>query len=120
MTDVPPRPESVGDAPPARRGVLYPEHYLWYVLVSALDLIVTHTVLSYLGFEEANTIADRVIDAAGFGGLIAFKFATVLFVVLICEIVGARRPRVGRLLATAAIAISVVPIAIALLQLVLF
>jgi len=103
----------------ASRPVRYPDHYLWYVLAASLDLMVTNTLLNFHGFQEANAIAATVIDMGGFAGLIAFKFATVALVVLICEFIGERRPIVGRKLATAAIGISAAPVAIAFLQIVL-
>ncbi len=102
--------------PDARRHVLYPDRYVWYVLVSSLDLIMTNTVLNYLGFYEVNTIAQKAIEWMGFWGLIGFKFATVILVVLICEWVGCRRRELGRKLATWAVVISAFPVVAALAQ----
>jgi len=100
-------------------GVRYPDRYLWFVLVSSLDLMLTNTALNYFGAVEVNTIAQRVIEAWGFWGLIGLKFGVVVFVVAICEIVGRRNDRAGARLATAAIAISAMPVVLAVAQLVL-
>jgi hypothetical protein len=103
---------------PLRRHVLYPNQYAWYVLVSSLDLMMTNTVMNYFGAHEVNTIADRAIAWAGFWGLIGLKFATVVLVVAICEFVGGRRPALGKKVAEWAVAISAVPVVIALAQVV--
>ena len=96
--------------------VLYPAQYVWYVLASSLDLITTHTVIRHFSAIEVNTIADRAIRLFGFWGLIGLKFGTVVLVVLICEYVGRRRPRLGKKIAEWAVAISAVPVAVALIQ----
>jgi len=99
-----------------RGGVLYPQRYLWFVLVSSLDLMLTNTMLNYFGAVEVNTIAQRVIDAWGFWGLIGMKFGVVVLVVGICEIVGRQRERAGRRLASIAIGLSALPVLLALAQ----
>ena len=99
--------------------VLYPTQYVLYVLVSSLDLITTHTVMRHFGAVEVNTIADRAIKMFGFWGLIGLKFGTVVAVVLICEYVGRRRPRTGLKIAEWAVAISAVPVVVAVLQVVM-
>jgi hypothetical protein len=101
-----------------RRHVLYPNQYVWYVLVSSLDLIMTNTVMHHLGAREVNTIADTAIRWFGFWGLIGLKFATVMVVVGVCEYVGVRRPRLGRKIAEWAVAISAVPVVVAIVQVV--
>lgn len=99
-----------------RRHVLYPERYAWYVLASALDVIITVTVLVHLGAEEINTFAQKSIDLFGTWGLIGLKFLSVILVVTICEFVGRRRPRAGSRLASAAIGLSLIPIGAATAQ----
>jgi hypothetical protein len=103
---------------PLRRHVLYPNQYVWYVLVSSLDLIMTNTVMTHFGAREVNTIADKAIQWCGFWGLIGLKFATVLLVVGICEHVGRKRPVLGKKIAEWAVAISAVPVVIAVVQVV--
>ena len=98
------------------RPVLYPDQYAWYILASALDIMVTVTVLTHLGAREVNMLAQRSIDLFGTWGLIGLKFASVVLVVGICEFVGRRRPRAGRRLAMAAILISLIPVVSAMIQ----
>jgi hypothetical protein len=96
--------------------VLYQNHYVWFVFVSALDVMLTWVVLFHDGFE-ANLIADFIIGRYGLGGLVLYKFAIVAFVVCLCEVIGRRRYSAGRRLATWAVAITCVPVAMALAQL---
>lgn len=98
------------------RGVLYPTLYLWYILVSSLDLMLTNTMLNYFGGIEVNTIADWFIRVWGFWGLIGFKFATVVVVVGVCEFVGRRHPDLGRRIALWALVVSSLPSVAALAQ----
>jgi len=90
--------------------------YVWFVLVSALDIMVTVTLLVHLGAQEVNSFAQWSIEQFGTWGLIGLKFLCAILVIVICEIVGRRRPRVGRGLALAAIFLSLLPIAAALVQ----
>jgi uncharacterized membrane protein len=98
------------------RPVLYPDQYAWYIFASALDIMVTITVLVHLGAREVNMLAQRSIELFGTWGLIGLKFLSVILVVGICEFVGRRRPRAGKRLATAAILISLVPVFSAIIQ----
>jgi uncharacterized membrane protein len=100
----------------SRRPVLYPDQYAWYIFASALDIMVTITVLVHLGAREVNMLAQRSIELFGTWGLIGLKFLSVILVVGICEFVGRRKPRAGQRLATAAILISLVPVFSAIIQ----
>ncbi|MFT5423023.1 MAG: hypothetical protein ACI89L_000796 [Phycisphaerales bacterium] len=103
------------------RPVRYPNAYCWYVLVCALDLMLTNTVIHYAGAIEANGIAARAIEVAGFWGLIGFKVSTMIVVLLACELIGEacarkRHPRdTGLRLAEWAVAISAIPVVLTLL-----
>jgi short subunit fatty acids transporter len=99
------------------RHVLFPDHYCWYVLVCVLDLVLTNTLINHFGAIEVNGLAARVIETGGFWGLIAFKMATAVLVIAICERVGRARPTAGRRLAEWAIAISAVPSVLSAAQL---
>ena len=105
---------------PSLRGrpLWYPNHYTWFVFISALDVMLTWVIL-YFGGWEANHVADFVIGRFGLPGLVTFKFGIVVFVIVLCEIVGRRRPRSGKRLAEWAIAITCIPVVIALYQLLL-
>ncbi len=103
------------DIPP----MLFPSQYVWFVFVSALDILVTWTILSLDGVE-LNALADAVIVQRGATGLILYKFALVLFVIINCEVIGRRRARAGFKLAEWSVALSVIPVFVGLWQLGLY
>ena len=88
----------------------YQNSYVWLILVSALDLILTMLVLFVWDGHEVNPVAAAVIAQMGYVGAIGLKFGIVILVILICELIGRRSDRDGRTLATGAILISVVPV----------
>lgn len=94
----------------------YQDLYVWLVLVSALDIMLTWVIL-YLGGYEVNGVAAYVIHHFGLGGMVTFKFIMVIVVVLICESLGKRSQSAGKRLAQIAIALTCIPIAVALAQL---
>ncbi|MHC5113995.1 MAG: DUF5658 family protein [Planctomycetota bacterium] len=98
--------------------MLYPNAYVWFVFVSALDIMLTWAILA-AGGAEVNPIAARVINAWGLPGAIAFKFSLTIFVILVCEVSGRYRPRTGRNLAYLAVGISSVPVVYSLMLLVI-
>ncbi len=89
----------------------YQNSYVWLVLVSALDVMLTLVVLVGLDGYEVNPVAAAVIHHKGFAWAIVFKFAIVVLVILICEAVGRLEDRTGRTLAKAAVFISALPVA---------
>lgn len=97
--------------------VLFPDHYCWYVLACAIDLVLTNTMLHHFGGIEVNGLAARIIEAGGFGGLIAFKMATAVLVIAICEHIGRVRQATAKRVAEWAIAISAIPSVLSLTQL---
>jgi hypothetical protein len=97
--------------------MLYQRAYLWFVLVSALDITFTWTIIS-LGGKEVNAVADAVIAHTGFAGMMIYKFCLVLLVVVICEVVGRHRRALGRVLASWSVAITAIPVVLSLVQLV--
>jgi hypothetical protein len=103
-----------------RHGVLYPNHYCWFLLLSALDIMLTHKILNefrHMGGRELNTFADFLIARAGLWGAIGLKCASVVVVVAILEFVGRRRPTLGRTLMNCVLAMAIVPVSFALVQL---
>lgn len=98
------------------RNALYPDQYAWYVLASSLDIMLTYVIVWKLGGREVNAIAQHFINALGHWGLILLKFATIILVVAICEVVGRANRASGRRLAIAAICISALPVGAAILQ----
>lgn len=93
------------------RPVRYPKLYPWFVLLASLDVVLTWMLLG-LGGREANMLAAQIITGAGLTGAVALKAASVLTVVLICEVVGRRHDQAGRRLAFAAVGLSALPVAI--------
>lgn len=84
--------------------------YVWLVFVSSLDVMLTWRILDR-GGTEVNPVAALVIDAWGMHGAIAFKFAVMTGVIVMCEALARMRMSAGRFLATAAVAISAAPVA---------
>lgn len=111
-----PRAHSRGPVGWLKRHALYPNLYAWYVLASSLDIMLTHMILSRFGGWEVNILADKLLQKYGLWGLIGLKYATVLVVVAVCEIIGRHSQGTGRRLAITAIAISSMPVGIGLLQ----
>ncbi len=100
----------------SRRPVLYPNLYAWYILASSLDIMLTYAIVWKFGGREVNAVAARLIERFEHWGLIGLKFATVVLVVAICELVGRRNPGLGRRLAIAAIGLSAFPVGAGLVQ----
>ena len=98
--------------------MLYPSAYKWFVFFSAVDVVLTWFIL-LLGGTEVNVLADAVIGYAGLKGILIYKFCLAILVVLQCEVIGRRRPRVGRNLARVAVAITSVPVILSIAQLIL-
>ncbi len=98
--------------------MLYPKAYKWFVLFSAADVVLTWLILQ-LGGTEVNVIADTVIATGGLRAILIYKFSLAVTVVLICEVIGRRRPRTGRRLASVAVAVAALPVVISIAQLVM-
>jgi hypothetical protein len=96
--------------------MLYPTCYIGFVLLSALDVMLTWTILS-LGGVEVNPIAGAVIDHGGLQGMTTFKFCLVMLVIVFCEWIGRRRRRTGMRVAEACIAITSIPVILSLVLL---
>ena len=77
-------------------------HVLLFVLLSAVDLLLTTSLLMRKGdcIGEGNPVADGVLQRFGWQGFVAFKLACVLTVVTIVLAVSRARPRVARRLMT--------------------
>lgn len=115
VADMPP-PEHRGPWSPTRP-VLYPNVYVWFLFVAALDLICTWMILA-LGGAELNWLARLVIDAGGLWGTSAYKFGLAVIIIGVCEFVGRRRFALGRRLAKTAVLITCVPVVVAMTQLI--
>ncbi len=101
---------------PLFRVARYPQAYVWFIFVSALDLMMTWVVL-YFGGREVNVLADYILERWALTGMVVYKFTLVVFVIFICEVVGHYRPRLGRRLSIFAVLITLVPVIIAITHL---
>ncbi len=103
-----------------RQPILYPKMYSAYIALAAMDVLFTMVIVTILGGIEVNPIANWVLDKGQHTGLTFFKFGTVMFVLVACEVVGRRRLHLGRSLAEWAIAINMIPVGVAVYQLASF
>ncbi len=92
-----------------REAVLYPDAYAWFVLFASMDIMLTVLIL-LMGGYEMNSVAAWVIRAFGLVGLVVYKFALVIVVVLVCELIGRVRHEVGRRVAVASIVLTLAPV----------
>jgi hypothetical protein len=102
----------MSDHPPQsilRSVVLYPNQYVWFVFLSAMDVLLTAVALRF-GAYEANILAAWLLRKLGVAGLILLKFTAVPTVILLCEFIGRRKPATGRRLAEWVVALAAVPI----------
>jgi len=100
-----------------RRPVLYPRLHPWYLLLATADVLLTWLILSAFDGVELNPIAARVIHLHDKWGALALKFATVMFVMWVCEFVGQRKRDTGRSLLLAAVLLNCVPVGVSVAQL---
>lgn len=90
-------------------GVHFPNLYLWLVFLSALDVVLTRVILYFDG-KELNPIAGWIIARGGQLGMSLFKFAIVVFVILICEYTAKMDRKMSRRLALAGCLITAIPV----------
>lgn len=98
--------------------LLFARTHLLFVLAAVLDVSFTWTVLSR-GGDELNPIADLILTYRGFGGMVAFKFALVTFIIVCTEVVGRRKRIKGRLLSALTPMITLIPVVYAIRELTL-
>ncbi|HZK81975.1 MAG TPA: DUF5658 family protein [Humisphaera sp.] len=97
------------------RKLIFQDAYVWLILVSALDIMCTWMILWNNGVE-INPLARRLIFL-GPKGLVIYKFMLIVFIIGLCEVVGRRNRKAAHILVTAAIGLTIIPVAIALAQL---
>lgn len=94
------------------RPVLFPRAYGFYIALAAMDVLFTTLILAK-GGVELNKLAAWVFQTHGVPGASAYKFGTVMVVLVACELAGRYRSgSMGRTLAHAAVIISLIPVAI--------
>ena len=102
---------------PPPRGMRYENTYVWLIFISCLDIMLTWVVLWH-GGKEANAIAAAILRRFGLPGIVLFKLAVVVFLILLCEQIGRRNHQTGHKFARAAVAISAIPVILAIVLLV--
>jgi uncharacterized membrane protein len=99
--------------------VLYPGQYLWFVLLSFMDVAMTAVILSVGGWE-VNSLANHFLSRFDLMGLVMLKVCIITFFLTVCEMVGRRNKLAGRRLVLAAILITMVPILVGSVELFLY
>ena len=94
----------------------YPSWYMWYIIVSTMDIVFTWCIL-HIGGSEANPVADAVIQYSGLPGVMTFKYCLVLVVILLAEITGRVKNESGLFIAQSGVTLTCIPIVVALLHL---
>ncbi len=67
-----------------------------FIIVSALDVIMTWILLRREGFVESNPIASYFLHGWGIKGMVYFKFALVAFITVLCQIIALKKEDVAR------------------------
>ncbi len=99
------------------RATLYPNCYVWLLFLSSLDIMFTSIILQF-GGSEVNPLVNWVLTHGGLVGVVGYKFLLIAFVMWACEVIGRRRDEAGRRLAEWSVAITLIPVYLALAQLV--
>lgn len=90
---------TVPDASQTSRGagVLRVEkEYLLFVLVNALDFLMTYTLLFTGHFQESNPLPRFFLNHWGVKGLLLYKLLIVLAVCLLVQMIAWQRPTLAR------------------------
>ncbi len=90
-------------------GLRFPSLYAAIIAAGSLDVWLTGILLAF-GGQEANPLADAVLQAFGFTGMVIFKYLVVGLVILACEFVADHDERKARNLTIALIAIHAAPL----------
>ncbi|HSI32330.1 MAG: DUF5658 family protein [Phycisphaerae bacterium] len=91
----------------------YPTPYTWLVFLGAMDVMLTWVVL-HRGGTEVNGLARWVIQNFGLGGMVAYKFALIVLIILIGEAIAKRREPTAKRFVEWSVAITAIPVVISL------
>jgi len=98
----------------------HPNAYVWFVFFSTMDVMLTWRILRG-GGRELNPVARHVLEYWSALGedwdiwvALSFKFCMMLLVIISCEVVGRKRPRVALWLAGGAVGITACAVVYAL------
>jgi hypothetical protein len=96
--------------------VLYRTLYIWFLVLSACDVVLTYAILGNGGYE-VNPLAHGVLaHFESFGeiwrgvALVSYKFLLVTLVVCLCEIIGRKDRSTGRLVAALGVLLTLFPV----------
>ena len=64
---------------------------VWFLLVSALDVVMTYLLIRQPGFTEGNPVAAFFINHWGIKGMVYYKFFMVAFISVITQIIARKR-----------------------------
>jgi hypothetical protein len=81
----------------------------WFLSLALLDAILTTLVLSR-GGEELNSLARAILETSGLAGMVLFKLALVVLILVLIELIGRRRQSAARMIALLAIAANTVAV----------
>jgi len=73
----------------------------WFVLVNVLDVVLTALLIRQRGFVEGNPIARFFLNHWGVSGMNYFKFAIVMFVAVIAQVIAHYQINTARMLLNA-------------------
>ncbi|MBI1372938.1 MAG: hypothetical protein GC159_09280 [Phycisphaera sp.] len=96
--------------------VRYPRLYVWLMLLSITDVVLTWQILNNGGYE-ANAIAHWVMRHWGMEGAIVLKFAASFLAVCVCEYIARRNEPLSERLVDWCVAISAIPVVIGFITL---
>lgn len=99
-----------------RQSAIHQDLCVWFVFLSALDVMLTWIVLHW-GGSEVNSLANWIIDRWDILGLVAFKFGIVTLVICMIHVIARRSEPAARHLAEWAVALATIPVVLALVQL---
>lgn len=100
---------------PLREPILFPRMYWAYIVLAAMDVLLTALILK-VGGHELNAVGRAAFAWAGLFGATMLKFTTVTVVLLACEYAERAKPDAGRLIVYAAVSISTVPVMMGLME----
>ncbi len=95
----------------------YQVAYIWFIFLSVLDFFFSSLILRHKDGRELNPIADFIFQTFDLHGLAVFKAAMVVFIIILCETIGHWRDDLGRRISLLAVALTSIPVVMALYQL---
>ena len=79
-----------------RRKLPLEQETTWFIFVNLLDFILTYLILQRGGFTEGNPIALFFLYSWGIKGMLYFKCALVTVVVVLAQIIAAKKVEAAR------------------------